>query len=682
MMAKDLTDDDLHEIAEKGRDTLPSDRRAEKLTTIAVRQLVTSSNFKRPRMDKIKKFEALYQGQVPRKFRQLFSVPFPVFTSFVDTLQADFSDPITALFKEEDPSDYFKVKKLQALWDKQRKDLTPAGMWDYKVRVDKKNAIMSGRGIQKYYASSDPDYKSHFDAVDYNFFHNQPNGGGQLETHLFAGQENIEKTRAQLISAAKSGIYRKEGVKALLAASNSNDYENMYSSDPDSPLAKFTALGLNVLSNSYVGEPTYKLCEWVLTYRGKRWYVVFDPYTKINLRCEPLSDVYSGDYLPWSSWSTHEDQRVFWNVGYGDFFYPIADAVITFINQELTNREKRNFNARAYDESIFDDEQKLDEAQYRPDALVPGNTRNGTKKLSDGIYRFDTPELQGTIDLVSWVQEQAGNLGGAGHLQQGGAPKPGTKAFVQFQQQQQIEKRLSFKSLSYQECYQQIAVKFIEGAKDNISETEAIKVVGPQGYDHWDEITKIDLSLEKTPHIEIQSTTAQENANKMKTDKRVEVLMELKDSSNINSKMRDEFLLRYGAAFDDMDIALLMDINSSVDKETQAKAAIALKELVEGKMPETNYSADLVYQNIIHDFMVNHMNMLKKRKLLDHFLSYLEEIAPIAKENMQRLAKQIKQEKAYDMLKKGVDGGQGQGGNPAPQSNNPAPSPTRIPQPA
>lgn len=651
-MPEPFTEDDSRELTEKG----PIDKKEqlkEKLGIIVSRQLVTSSNFKRPRMDKIKKFEQLYQGMVPRKFRQLFNVPFPVFTSFVDTLQADFSDPITCLFKEEEPADYFKVKKIQALWDRERKDLSPSGMWDLKVRSDKKNAIMSGRGIIKYYATSDPEYKSHFDSVDYNFFHCQPNGGVQLENHLFAGQEAIEKTKAQLMHLGREGIYDRDSVKKLIMSSKSDEYEDMHSSDPTSPLAKFHALGLDPLSHSYVGEPTYKLAEWVTTYRGKRWYVVFDPYTKIVLRLEPLEDVYSGNYYPWMSWSTHEDQRVFWNVGYSDYFYPIADAMITLLSQELTNREKSNFNARAYDETMFTDEQKLDEAQYRPDALVPVETRNGARKIQDGIYRFDTPQLQGTIDLVQWIHDQAGNMGGAGTLQQGAQPKPGTKAYVQFQQQQQIDKRLSFKSLSYQECYAQVGLRLIEGAKDHLPAKMAVKMVGPEGYDHWEEITKDDLNLERNPHIDIQSTTAQESANKMKTDKRIEILTDLADSPNINPKMRTEFLLRYGGEFDDMDIALLMDVNSSVDKDTQAKAAIALKLLVEGKDPETNYNADIVYMQIIQNFMVKHIPMLKKRKLLDHFVKYLEDTAPIAKKNMTTLAQQIAQERQYEQIKNG-----------------------------
>jgi len=46
-------------------------------------------------------------------------------------------------------------------------------------------------------------------------------------------------------------------------------------------------------------------------------------------------------------------------------------------NQELTNREKRNFGARAYDKDMFKDVRKLDESMHRPDALVPADTKGG-----------------------------------------------------------------------------------------------------------------------------------------------------------------------------------------------------------------------------------------------------------------------------------------------------------------
>ena len=629
-----MNDEELKELADSKQNESTRDL-IDKITSINSRQLQTSINYKKERMGKLKKYEELYQGKVPRKFRQLFNVNFPVFTGFVDTLESDFSDPITALFKEQDPSDYFKVKKIQAAWNIEKQSLSPSGMWDMKVRLDRKNAIMSGRGIQRYYASSEPSYQSHFDVVNYNYFHCQPTGGAHLENHLFAGEEMVLKTKEELLSGVDAGIYDKEGVSSLVSKYGNRDFIKEL---PEEVAAKFRAVGLDPNSNNYIGEPTFALAQWVSTYAGKRWYNLFDPITKQSVRFDKLKEIYSGEYYPWTSWSTHEDQQLFWNVGYADFFYPVADAMITLLNQELTNREKSNQNARAYDEEMFTDEQKLDEAQYRPDALVPANTMGGTKRISEGVYRFDVPQLQGTINLVDWIDQKTGNWTAASEMQMGAGAKPGTKAYVQFMQQQQLAKRLSFKSQSYQEAYKQIALRFIQGLKDHMSSEMAIKMVGPEGYDHWDTITKLDISLKKTPHIDIQSTTAQEQANKIKTEEKMAALTAVAGSPHVNEQKRVEFILREAGHFDDIDVAMLMDTNSSADKEVQAKAAIAIKTLMERHEPEINYSADLNYMKIIQKFMLDHLTMLKKKDLLDDFAAHLKEVAPIAQSNMKKLA--------------------------------------------
>lgn len=638
-----MDDETLHELADKAPQKEGFRELADVGTKIALRQLQTSENYKRERMGKVKKFEELYQGKVPRKFRQLFNINFPVFTGFVDTLESDFSDPITAKFIAQDASDHFKVKKIQASWDRERTNINPNGMWDLKVRLDRKNAIMCGRGIQKYYAKSDPEYESVFDVTSYNFFHCQPTGGANLENHLFAGEEMILKTKEQLLQGVDDGIYDEQQVNRLISAQGSRDFMKDL---PEEVLAKFRALGLDPQSNNYIGEPTFALCQWVITYRGRRWYVLFDPFSKLWIRFDKLSEIYSGDYLPWTSWSTHEDQHVFWNVGFGDFFYPVADGMITLLNQEFTNREKSNYNARAYDEEMFTDEQKLDEAQYRPDALVPANTMGGTKKIADGIYRFDTPQLQGTINLADWIYQQTGTWTAAGELNAGAPAKSGAKAYVQFMQQQQLSKRLGFKAQSYQECYKQIALRFIQGLKDHMPSEMAIKMVGPEGYDHWDTITRLDLNLKRMPHIEIQSTTAQEQANKIKTDEKMSALTALAGSPFVNERTRVEYILREGGHFDDMDVALLLDVNSSADKEVQAKAAIAIKELVEKKTPDINYSADLVFLKLIQKFMRDHLAMLEKRGIKNDFLEFIKQHAQIAAQNMAEKAKQIKTERA------------------------------------
>lgn len=648
------------------------------LTTIAVRQLQTSTAYKAERMAKIRKYEELYQGNVPRKFRQLFNVNFPVFTSFVDTLMSDFDDTITAHFKEEDPSDYFGVKKIQAAWDRQKMSMKPSGRWDLKIRLDRKNAIMSGRGILKYYATSEPEYESHFDVVNYNYFHCQPTGGADLENHLFCGEEMIQKTETDLWDGVDAGIYDEDQVEKLLAAYGNKDFVKDLSSDDQ---AKFRALGLDPNSNNYVGETTVSLAQWCMEHNGVRWYLLFDPFTKVWIRVDKLEDVYSGNYYPYVSWATHEDQQVFWSVGYADFFYPVADAIITMVNQELTSRERQNNRPLIYDETMFEDEAALDEMTYRPDAQVPANTRGGTRKITDGFYQFNVGQVQGTVDVVNWMYDQTSRFAGSSDQMQGAPPKGGDKkAYVQFMQQQQISKRLSYKAQSYQECYQQIAIRFINGLVDNMPPEMAIKLVGPEGYDHWDYIRRIDLKFRQMPSIEIRSTTAQENADKMKSDSQMAALAEITKNPNLipffNMRTVGEYLARRGGHFDDSDIAVLMDVNSSVDKEVQAKAAIAIKDLMERKEPDVNYSADIVFMKLIQKFLVDHLELIDKRGIKKKFTDYIIKHTKIVKDNMDRKAKEIQLERQNMAMDKTDGGGQqqqsGQGqGQPQPQQKQP-----------
>src|SRR5207253_965713 len=98
--------------------------------------------------------------------------------------------------------------------------------------------------------------------------------------------------------------------------------------------------------------------------------------------------IFSSDLYPATSWATHEDNRNFLSKSYADDLYGVADAVHTLFNQELGNREKRNFNPRGYDTEMFPDVAKLDQAQYRPDALVPVKEPAG-KRIHYGIFTFE-----------------------------------------------------------------------------------------------------------------------------------------------------------------------------------------------------------------------------------------------------------------------------------------------------
>jgi hypothetical protein len=66
----------------------------------------------------------------------------------------------------------------------------------------------------------------------------------------------------------------------------------------------------------------------------------------------------------------------------------------------------------------FNDDLALELEGQEP--AVPADTKGGIRKISEGIYSFETPQLAGTINLIEWIQQTTGTSVGITHLSQGG----------------------------------------------------------------------------------------------------------------------------------------------------------------------------------------------------------------------------------------------------------------------
>lgn len=603
----------------------------DRLVQIAIKQLAVSNKYKEPLVAKWRKYQDAKAGKVKKKLRIQFQVNLPVFSGMLDTLAADFDEPIEMEFKHKHPSDYFKAQRIQSAWNVEKSKNDLDAKWDYKSRIDKGINILYGRSIIKEYAESDPKYRNVLNVVHPLYFHCQPTGGGMLENHLWMGEEGILRTEGEI---KRNESYDKAQVKLLIEQARSSEYDNEVTEDHRTKMQAYQAVGLDPDSNNYVGEKTYKLCEWGLTYEGTRYYLLFDPWTATWLRCEKLKDIFSKNLWIWTSWATFEDYQVFWSKSYADEIYPTSDAIITLFNQELTNREKRNMGARAYDKDMFPDVAKLDAAQYRPDALVPADTKGGTRKISDGIYWFQTPELQGTINLLDWTNKTLEKESGITDISQGSSLQAQKKVNVAFMEQASIAKRIGFKSQSYTECWEEIGTRFIQGLKDHMSQPMYIEVLGDMGIEP-DLMTREDLALEADLGIEVISSTARKSDNEKKKAMRIKAMELLMQDQNINSEMRASAVLRDIGGYAEDEIKLFLDTKSYATKETVAKAHMAIQTLLGSKMPDINYSADGVFMKIIFDYMMDHRNKLGIEKGL-LFTEYIAKHAQLAQQNAEQ----------------------------------------------
>lgn len=648
---------------------------AEEVMDRCIRIVAQVNTFKRPRLTQIQKYRDLEAGVVKKKFRQPFNVVLPVFAGAMDTLRANFNDDLALEMEQQEPADYIPVKKLNALWNMEATSLSPNALFTMKARMDRSNAMLSGRGFMMEYAKSEPEYQNCFEIYELEDAIFQPNGGGHLEWHLYNGRQNIVRSEAAL----QSSYYDKGQVAKLLKNSADTDFWPFddFNDTQKAELGKFRAMGLDVTSADYFGERLFKLAEMRITVKGVKYYILFSPLYRTWLRFDKLSALFSADIDPWISWQTHEDNKNFISKSYADDFYSIADAVHTLFNQELTNREKSNLGARAYDREMFPDVAALDKAQTRPDALVPVDTKGGVRKISDGIYRFDTPELQGTINLISWAQQEAGKDIGVTDLSMGGAQGVSKRATVIMAEQQAISKRFLLRSSSYTEAMGQVGRIFIQAAKDHLPAEKALKRLGIEG-EGWEAVIKrTDLDLYGDVDVRIISSTQEMKNSQLKKEARQNALTAIGAdpllAPAVNPSWRAEELLRSVGEYDDQDIKIAMDTKNYGNRLEIARAHEAIEEIQAGTKPDPFYGATTIFMQTIHDFAVDNRNslgMAKYQQLIQYEMAH----APIVQQNLIRKA----QDDARAQLAAAPPGAAPTAGAPAPGA---APTATGAPPP-
>lgn len=595
--------------------------------------------FKQNRLQTIAKYRNLYAGNVPRKFRQPFNVVLPTFAGAIDTLQAAFNDDLAMQFDEQESADYMSAKKVQALWDMEVTSTAANAKFAQKSRTDRSNALFTGRGFAVNYGQSIPEYRNNFEVFELDDAIFQPMGGVHMENHLYCGRENVIRSASDLKS---SNVYNQAQVKKLLDLAAKTDYFPVDDMEIQNYLAKFKAMGLDPKSSDYVGEQIFNLTELGITIAGERYYLLFSPWYKIWLRFEKLSDLFSSNRWPWKSWATHEDNKNFLSKSYADDMYGVADAVHTLFNQELTNREKRNFNARAFDKDMFPDVSKLDAAQTRPDALVAADTKGGTRRIAEGIYTFETAELSGTINLIEFMNTTTGRDVGVTDLSMGGVQNVSKKATVVFAEQQNISKRLLLRSSPYTEFMAEIGNSFIESLKDHLPAKKAIKLMGDGAVAYDEEITRLDLDTYQDFNIRIVSSSMEVRNSQLKKEARMKTLAEISADPNqasfINPRAIVEEKLRSGAEMEDQEIAILMDTKNYGNKEETAYAHKAIQEILSDEKPDLYYGATTVFMTIIYDYARNYRSKIGDKKYAT-YMDYIQAHEAIVTENLIRKAR-------------------------------------------
>jgi hypothetical protein len=604
---------------------------ATELLGIATKQYKTAYDFKRGRIEEIRKNKEFYIGRKIKVPRGRFGIALPTMAGFVDQLESKIDDaPAVKYGYGSDIADLPLSQKITSAWEI---DSHPTkANWPLVDRWVKKLAIFSGRGIYKLYSESDPKYKNCLEAVDFEDFMFEPMGGGDLRKHLFCGQDNIFRTIHQLEEGAKSGYYNAEQVALLKqnSADSNKKVEDIYKSR----VTELKQLGLNLAGNEYVGQPIVKLIEWYMDYKGSRWYLLFDYITNTWIKACELKEVFESELWPYESFATHEDPFNFASKAPCDDMRGICEGMDILFNQALENRQKRNFGMRAIDPAIFPNPE---ECEWRPDGIAIAKATAHGKNINQGVYEFQTPEIAGTIDMVQWMDNFAGRKTGINPQDRGAEDAKDQKVGIYFGDLQQMADRIGLTNKSYREAHLGLGLKYAWGLKEHLTEPMMVKMIGESGVE-WGELTRGEAQKSPDLDLSISGGSAEVMANEAKSRKREMALDRVLKSQTLAPRVNQNWLLGeiLKGGYEEADIRLAMSKDAG-NMEMLAKASQAIQDIIKGKKPKLVRGATTVFTQKILDFATDHdeLPMDQYKALIQYIMAHEQIIV----ENTVRSAK-------------------------------------------
>jgi len=610
---------------------------AQEMTELAIRLLEVSTQYKRPRMERIRRYRALYNNETRTQYRIRYNAPIPIFSGMIDTLQADYDDALIIKANATDPADWIAEQKANAAMEKESQSMHPDKMWQQKFRLAKQEMIFTGRGILKYSASNENGYSSRLSNTTYERFHFEPQGGIDSERHLFLGEEGIWLSEYDLEQGVENGIYDRDNVNYLKEAqlnelkAATTDYMR------EAEWARFAPLGLNPRSHELVSEKIFHFCEFVITKKGMRWYVLFEPLSGKWIRFDKYTNINTSGLYPWITFASHPDMENFASKGFADDLYPHAITIVDMANTDFEARIRKMSASKAYDQEMVVNPALLDEAMMGRDRLVPMDTKGGTRRLSEGVYEFKTPEVSGNIDTINWLEDKVQKHLGVTDLQQGGAQPTSKKVGVIYTEQANISKRLSYAAQPFVEAGQQLGLRVIAGLKDYLDEPLSIRILGENGYE-WDFLKRIELNTKKDLEMSVSSQAKENKLNELAKANRKEALGMLANGSN--PLVWQEYVARDIGGYTEAEIARLLDLKTNTSKESVSLTSQVIQDIMLGKTPEINYKADYYFIRKLHDFVYQNQNDKKVKKRYKEFISYIDQHMDIAERNERSKAQE------------------------------------------
>lgn len=573
-----------------------------------------SRRYKQGKITNWHKNEQMYYGKKEKTDDARANVALGRMQEFVHTLLSKVDNPLTFVFQKRKDAQLKRVARLNALKEIDAK----RGFWDIKDIVGKKQAIIYGRAIYAYYASSDRGYSSNLDNVDvYDFLIDPSAGGIDLERAKYMGRYGVVKDRHDLKG---NKLYLQTELKELLDGKGNNTTK--------------TQEELNKNHRTYLQQATtaekensdtdkFVFWEWFTTYKGKRYYVLITDKGNCAIRIVPLVDMFASEMWPFWTYASFPDLTEFWTPSYADYAREIFMAQEVSINQMLHNAEQINNPMRYVDTGAI---QNLAELKYR---------RGGYVKLNAGIdgnkaVRVqETPSITTPIEVFKILDQIQDRASGVTPGIAGVADTDG-RATIYEGNQANAADRFGLFNKTYAFGYTRFGQLYEHGVREHLTKAVAVEILGPEGI----EVEKVKKSSifkgDEEFGLLVESSNAELSLSEQKRRTQVAFLSALFNNTNVNQKELIS-VLSAKALIEPEELRRLLDVDQQGTAELMSEAARDVEEVLEGNYVKPNRMANAAYKQYIVNYMMDHeedMSALQFQGMVNYVRSLDEVIVP------------------------------------------------------
>ena len=592
----------------------------DKITAQAINEIEFARTYKSGKVKNWQKNEEMYYGKKMASTESRANVSLGRMQGFVHTLLSKIDNPLVFKFEKRKDAQLKRVELLNGL----RRIDANNDNWDIKDLVGKKQGIVYGRAIYKYYASSDVKYKANLEPIDvYDFLIDPSCGGVDIEQASYLGYYNIVKSRKELKDGVKKGIYNRDNVNQLIEGAGNSDETSIEESNKRS-----RSYGQGTTSNQkeIKSNDKFKFWEWFTTFDGTRYYILMTN-GGLDVRIEALDEMTASGMWPLWTWACFPDLTEFWTPSYCDYVREIFMAQDVSINQMLDNAEAINKPMKIVNVEAIEDLAKL---KYRRDGIIP---TKGNFDANRAVQVINTPSINTPLQVFKELDAIAQAESGVTKDSMGVADEDGKVGIYEGNQAATAD-RFGLLNKSYAFGYKRFAKLYEWGVKEHLIKKVAVEIVGPKGVE-IQAVSRKDMFRKGDDFgVLVEASNAELNTNVQ--EKRMKMTFLANNGQNPIQNPKKAYEM--GASiigFNEDDIKQLTDIQFYGNKELMSEADRDIEDLLAGEDVKPNKNANNAYRQKILDFMKDHEEDIDMEQFV-RFTSYFQSLEPIVMANESR----------------------------------------------